>query len=38
MLISAAVRDALDEAGSDAVCSGSRDQGYDRPMTVWQLG
>jgi adenylate cyclase len=39
LLISAAVRDALDEAGSDAVSLGEvAIRGYDRPMTVWQLG
>jgi len=34
----AAVRDALDEAGSDAVSLGKSRSGHDRPMTVWQLG
>jgi adenylate cyclase len=39
LLISAAVRDALGEAGSDAVSLGEVEiRGYDRPMTVWQLG
>src|SRR4030088_315001 len=39
LLISAAVRDALDEAGSDAVSLGEvAIRGYDQPMTVWQLG
>ena len=39
LLISAAARDALDEAGSDAVSLGEvAIRGYDRPMTVWQLG
>ena len=39
LLISAAVRDALGEAGSDAVSLGEVViRGYDRPMTVWQLG
>jgi len=39
LLVSAEVRAALGEAGSDAI---SRDdvtvRGYDRPVTVWQLG
>jgi adenylate cyclase len=39
LLISAAVRDALGETGSDAVSLGEVEvRGYDRPMTVWQLG
>src|SRR4030088_3538533 len=39
LLVSAAVRDALDEAGSDAVSLGEvAIRGYDQPMTVWQLG
>jgi adenylate cyclase len=39
LLISAAVRDALGEACSDAVSLGEvAVRGYDRPMTVWQLG
>jgi adenylate cyclase len=39
LLISAAVRDALGEDGSDAVSLGEvAVRGYDRPMTVWQLG
>ena len=39
LLVSAAVRDALGEAGSDAVSLGGvAIRGYDRPMTVWQLG
>ena len=39
LLISAAVRDALGEAGRDAVSLGEVEiRGYDRPMTVWQLG
>jgi adenylate cyclase len=39
LLISAAVRDALGEAGSDAVSLGGvAIRGYDKPMTVWQLG
>jgi adenylate cyclase len=39
LLISAAVRDTLGEAGSDAVSLGEVEvRGYDRPMTVWQLG
>ena len=38
-LISAAVRDALGDYGSDAVSLGEvAIRGYDRPMTVWQLG
>ena len=39
LLISAAVRDALGEAGSDAVSLGEVEvRGYDRPMAVWQMG
>ena len=39
LLISAAVRDALGETGNDAVSLGEvAVRGYDRPMTVWQLG
>jgi adenylate cyclase len=39
LLISAAVRDALDQDGRDAVSLGEvAIKGYDRPMTVWQLG
>jgi adenylate cyclase len=39
LLISAAVRDALGGDGSDAVSLGEvAIRGYDRPMTVWQLG
>ena len=39
LLISAAVRDALGEDGTDAVSLGEVPiRGYDRPMTVWQLG
>ena len=39
LLISAAVRDALGGDGSDAVSLGEvAIKGYDRPMTVWQLG
>ncbi len=39
LLISAAVHDALGEAGDDAVSLGAVEiKGYDRPMTVWQLG
>jgi adenylate cyclase len=39
LLISSAVRDALGEAGGDAVSLGEvAVRGYDRPMTVWQLG
>ena len=38
-LISAAVRDALGQECSDAVSLGEVPvRGYDRPMTVWQLG
>jgi adenylate cyclase len=39
LLISAAVRDALGEDGSDAVSLGEVPvKGYDHPMMVWQLG
>ncbi len=39
LLISAAVREALGEDGSDAVSLGEvAVRGYERPMTVWQLG
>jgi adenylate cyclase len=39
LLISAAVRDALGDDGRDAVSLGEvAVRGYDRPMTVWQLG
>jgi len=39
ILISATVRDALGEDGSDAVSLGEvAIRGYDHPMTVWQLG
>jgi adenylate cyclase len=39
LLVSAAVRDALGEAGSDAVSLGEVEvRGYDRPMAVWQMG
>jgi adenylate cyclase len=39
LLISAAVRDALGDDGNDAVSLGEVPiRGYDRPMTVWQLG
>ena len=38
-LISAAVHDALGEECRDAVSLGEVEvRGYDRPMTVWQLG
>src|SRR3984893_5313540 len=38
LLISAAVRDALDQDGCDAVSLGEiAIKGYDRPMAVWQL-
>ena len=38
-LISAAVRDALGDEGCDAVSLGEVPvRGYDRPVTVWQLG
>jgi adenylate cyclase len=39
LLISAVVRDALGDAGNDAVSLGEvAIKGYDRPMTVWRLG
>jgi adenylate cyclase len=39
LLISAAVRDALGEAGNDAESLGEvAIKGYDRPMAVWRLG
>jgi adenylate cyclase len=39
LLISAAVREALGDGGGDAVSLGEvAVRGYDRPMTVWQLG
>jgi adenylate cyclase len=39
LLVSAAVRDALGEDGTDAVSLGEvAIRGYDRPMMVWQLG
>jgi adenylate cyclase len=39
LLVSAAVRDALGEDGTDAVPLGEvAIRGYDQPMTVWQLG
>jgi adenylate cyclase len=39
LLVSAAVRDALGEDGIDALSLGAvAIRGYDRPMTVWQLG
>ena len=39
LLISAAVHDALGEAGSDALPLGEvAIRGYERPMTVWKLG
>ena len=39
LLISGAVRDALGDAGSDAVPLGEvAIRGYDRPMAVWKLG
>jgi adenylate cyclase len=39
LLISAAVRDALGDDGNDAVSLGEvAVRGYERPMTVWQLG
>jgi adenylate cyclase len=39
LLISAAVRDALGDAGNDAASLGEVPiKGYDRPMAVWQLG
>jgi adenylate cyclase len=38
-LISDAVRDALGEAGGDAVSLGEVEvRGYERPMAVWRLG
>ncbi len=38
-LISAAVRDALGEAGGDAVSLGEVEiRGYEQPMAVWRLG
>jgi adenylate cyclase len=38
-LVSSAVRDALGEGAGDAVSLGEVPiRGYDRPMTVWQLG
>jgi adenylate cyclase len=39
LLVSATVRDALGEDGTGAVSLGEvANRGYDRPMTVWQLG
>jgi adenylate cyclase len=39
LLISAVVRDALGDDGSDAISLGEvAIKGYDRPMMVWQLG
>jgi adenylate cyclase len=39
LLVSAAVREALGDDGSDAVSLGEvAIKGYDRSMTVWQLG
>jgi adenylate cyclase len=39
LLVSATVRDALGDGASDAVSLGEvAIKGYDRPMTVWQLG
>jgi adenylate cyclase len=39
LLVSSAVRDALGDLASDAVSLGQvAIKGYDRPMTVWQLG
>jgi len=39
LLISSAVRDALGEDGGDAVALGEIEvRGYERPVTVWQLG
>jgi adenylate cyclase len=39
LLVSASVRDALGGDGNDAVSLGEvAIRGYDRPMTVWQLG
>ena len=38
-LISAAVHEALDQEHGDAISLGEvAIRGYDRPMTVWQLG
>ncbi len=38
-LISAAVHDALGEAGRDAVALGEvKVRGYDKPVAVWRLG
>ncbi len=39
LLISSSVRDALGENGGDAVSLGEVPiRGYDKPMTIWQLG
>jgi adenylate cyclase len=39
LLISSAVREALGDAGTDAMSLGEvAIKGYDRPMTVWRLG
>jgi len=39
LLVSATVRDALGEDGADAKPLGEvAVRGYERPMTVWQLG
>jgi len=39
LLVSAAVRDALGDDGTDPVSLAEvAVRGYDRPMTVWQLG
>ena len=39
LLISSSVRDALGEGGRDAVSLGEVPiRGYDKPMTIWQLG
>ena len=39
LLVSAAIRDAIGETGSNALPLGEvAIRGYDRPMTVWQLG
>jgi len=39
LLISAAVRDALGEDCPDAVSLGAIPiRGYEKPMTIWQLG
>jgi adenylate cyclase len=39
LLVSASVREALGDDGNDAVSLGEvAIRGYDRPMTVWQLG